>query len=251
MNSQLSHLRTTTPSRVLLFVLVTMVTLAACKDEDTMMPTTADPLLSSLEAYYKFNGTADDETSNNHDGMLLGGASVASGTLVTGYNDVDRLELPEAVMNGVGNFSIAGWVKINTFHPNPNQWVSCAIAAEDNNLGIWYDPANDRWSIDILSNRLNFPTNAAMEDNQFHHIALTRSGTTMSLYVDGVFVGSLTVPDAPITIDPGGFIIGQDQDSVGGGFSTNNSLAGEVDELRVYHRALTASEVASIEQLGR
>jgi hypothetical protein len=61
----------------------------------------------------------------------------------------------------------------------------------------------------------------------------------------------VTVLSDPIDIDPGGLIVGQDQDSVGGGFTTNNSLAGEVDELRFYSRALSTTDVAAILALGR
>ncbi|MGD2045755.1 MAG: LamG domain-containing protein [Gemmatimonadota bacterium] len=211
----------------------------------------SDPLLEGLEAYYTFDGSTDDVSGNARHATLIGGASVTGGVLVTGSNDVDALEVPRGALDGVGDFTVSGWVKMSTFHIYPSQWLSCAIAAEDNNLGVWYDPNNDRWSIDILGDRLNFSTNSAMEDNQFHHIVVVRNGTTVVLYVDGAQAGSVTVLSDPIDIDPGGLIVGQDQDSVGGGFTTNNSLAGEVDELRFYSRALSTTDVAAILALGR
>ena len=96
-----------------------------------------------------------------------------------------------------------------------------------------------------------FPDNSAMEDNQWHHIVVTRSGTTASLYVDGTLISpSLTVSASPLDVDSGGFMVGQDQDTLGGGFATGNSLAGEVDELRVYDRVLTSSEVSTLHSRG-
>jgi hypothetical protein len=54
------------------------------------------------------------------------------------------------------------------------------------------------------------------------------------------------VPDAQLVCDPNGFIVGQDQDFVGGGFDQNQSWAGAVDNLRIYSRALTAEEVLEL-----
>jgi hypothetical protein len=86
-----------------------------------------------------------------------------------------------------------------------------------------------------------------MEDHLPHHVAVSRDGDEARLYLDGYMIGNPTiVPMAELECDPNGFIIGQDQDFVGGGFDGNQSLAGAVDNLRIYSRALTASEVLEI-----
>jgi hypothetical protein len=74
----------------------------------------------------------------------------------------------------------------------------------------------------------------------WHHIAIVKSGNTganLSIYIDGVLdsvssVGSVSVPS-------GTKRMGQD-----GGFG--NWFQGLLDEVRIYNRALTASEIAAI-----
>ena len=223
--------------------------LPACGDDAPSTP--GDPLTQGLLAYYPFQGNVNDESGAGNHGLLLGGASVQDGALVAGSNDTDALSLPASVMNGRGNFGVSGWVRMDTFHQYASQWISCATAAESNNLGLYYNSNSQRWGIDILSDRLDFPVNAAMDDHDWHLITLSRNADTASLYVDRMFVGSLAVPAAVLTVDPGGFIVGQDQDSLGGGFSTDNSLAGAADDLRIYDRALDADDVALIHSVGR
>jgi hypothetical protein len=54
-----------------------------------------------------------------------------------------------------------------------------------------------------------------------------------------------------LDIAPGGLVFGQDQDTVGGGFEADESWAGAMDNLRIYNRALTATDVAALAQESR
>jgi hypothetical protein len=50
-------------------------------------------------------------------------------------------------------------------------------------------------------------------------------------------------PDDPINLAEGGLIIGQEQDSLGGGFQDSQAFSGKIDDLRVYNRALSTEEL--------
>lgn len=53
-------------------------------------------------------------------------------------------------------------------------------------------------------------------------------------------------------IEGGGvLIIGQDQDTPGGGFSTDDSFSGAVADLHIFLRALAPAEVSSMSQCHR
>lgn len=224
----------------------------ACSSDDAPMapPQTID-LTTGLSGRYSFEGDVNDASGNGQDGTLIGGAT-ANGFLQVGSNDTDVLSLPASLLNGLGDFTIAGWVRMDTFHIWPSQWISGATAAEDNSIGIWYDPNNNRWSMCFSDVSYNFDNNNVMEDLMWHHIVITRSGSKAALYVDGVAMTTgLDVDGSPLAVDNGGFMVGQDQDSLGGGFQTDNSLAGSVDELRIYNRALGAAAVAELHKLGR
>ena len=45
--------------------------------------------------------------------------------------------------------------------------------------------------------------------------------------------------------------MGPDQDSIGGGWQDSQHLHGAIDELRIYDRALTESEVQALYNLGQ
>src|SRR2546430_15118151 len=80
--------------------------------------------------------------------------------------------------------------------------------------------------------------NNALQVGVFQHIAGSYDGSVMRLYLDGVEVGSL-----PIT------------GTVDGGFgalfsSTAETMDGVLDEIQVFDRALTASEIRAIFEAG-
>ncbi len=79
----------------------------------------------------------------------------------------------------------------------------------------------------------------------WYHLIRSRveSSGEDKLYVDGVekFSGSW---DAGTGFTTGGsFVFGQEQDSVGGGFSSSQCFGGDLSLIRIYDRALTAAEV--------
>lgn len=82
------------------------------------------------------------------------------------------------------------------------------------------------------------------ENNRWIHLAGTYDGSIMRLYVDGIEIGNrpltgnIRVDDNPVTI--GGEENGADPQVVDGEFE------GLIDEVRIYNRALDASEIREI-----
>ena len=57
---------------------------------------------------------------------------------------------------------------------------------------------------------------------------------------------SLSNAIEPLQIDSGGLVIGQDQDSVGGGFNENQDLVGTLSDFTIWRRQITLTEVARL-----
>jgi hypothetical protein len=68
----------------------------------------------------------------------------------------------------------------------------------------------------------------------------------VELYVDGVSRGVKALAVSTFTIPAGGLRLGQEQDSVGGGYSAFQDYDGDLDDLRFYGRVLTAAEVMAL-----
>jgi hypothetical protein len=199
-----------------------------------------------LEAFYNFEGDASDQSSAGNDATLGGGAT-ANGELVVGDNATDFLSVPSTVMDGLVDFTVTAWVRLDVLRNQSRQLISGANAQEDNALLFWYREQTDEWLVGINNGDSAFMVDSTIEDMDWHHVALVRSGTSALLYLDGTQLGdAVTVAGDALDIDPGGLIFGQDQDEVGGGFDEGESWGGSVDNLRIYDRALSADEVALV-----
>jgi hypothetical protein len=88
--------------------------------------------------------------------------------------------------------------------------------------------------LDDTSERCN---NTHLGDNQWHHIVVVNSAGAVTFYLNGT-------PDGTAT---GGMAF--DVGSIGSGFG--GYFAGKIDDVRVYNRALSATEVADLYNMGK
>ena len=103
-------------------------------------------------------------------------------------------------------------------------------------LGILNDgtPFLTRVGIDQVT-----PPSITITDTNFHHLAVTKNGSSVIFYVDGV---AYTAPTYVTT-----YTFSYPSAAVGArGDNFENSFLGSVDEVSVYNRALLASEIQSI-----
>lgn len=77
----------------------------------------------------------------------------------------------------------------------------------------------------------------------WHHVTGVRSGTSILLYLDGTLAATSTTGTPTSYDNPGPFVVGGQQ--------YQGAFAGILDDARVYNRALSASEVKTLYNLGR
>jgi hypothetical protein len=120
--------------------------------------------------------------------------------------------------------------------------ISCAQnAANQYNEFLLYNYK----SFDIHINNNYVSTGVSANDGKWHHIAVTwkSSDGSVKLYKDGTQVYSGTL-QSEATIHCDNLILGQEQDSFGGGFDSNQAFKGDIDEVRIYDYALSSSQIA-------
>ncbi|XP_068426296.1 neuronal pentraxin-2 [Clinocottus analis] len=92
-----------------------------------------------------------------------------------------------------------------------------------------------------------------LEDAKWHHVCVTwstRDGQ-WEAYQDGVQRGSGINLSPWHPIKPGGvFILGQEQDTLGGRFDATQSFVGEISDVHMWSHVLTASDIYSLASCG-
>src|SRR5207248_10454911 len=85
-------------------------------------------------------------------------------------------------------------------------------------------------------------TGAKVADTNFHHVAITKSGSTVTFYVDGVAGAADAAYDPGFTFTSNAYI---------GYFgSGGGSFFGTLDEVQVFNTALSASDILGIYNAG-
>ncbi|MBP7937361.1 MAG: chitobiase/beta-hexosaminidase C-terminal domain-containing protein [Phycisphaerae bacterium] len=184
-----------------------------------------------------FGTTAADSSSSGNHGTLVNEPTWTSSARVGPYalsfdGSDDRVDIGGAAVSG--DLTLMAWLRFPTGPSNQR-----AITLQQNpttaGLQLVANPSNGTIRIDNEGGPASeVSSGTGMNDNNWHHAAVTRSGTTYSLYVDGVLVGASggSAPDYTSTK------MGCRNSGSNGSF-----YYGQMDEVRLYRRALSASDV--------
>jgi Concanavalin A-like lectin/glucanases superfamily len=192
-------------------------------------------------AAYSFNEgtgtTVHDATGNGNNGTLQGGTSwTTSGR----YGNAISFNGTNAYVN-VPNSSSVQLTTAMTLEA----WVN-----PSERKGVWRDviyKGNDNYYLEADSTNGKPATGGtfgpplfgtgALTTNAWTHLAGTYDGTTLRLYVNGTQVSN-RAQTGPIAISTNALQIGGD--SIYGQY-----FPGKIDEIRIYNRALSATEIQS------
>ncbi len=221
------------------------------------------PSNQGLVGYWKFDegetATAKDYSGNRLNGTLNNFSSTPSTTsgwqtkgkingsiALDGVDDYVHIGTPSA-LNITGDLTLSAWVNPRAYTSNPCGGTAqfpvfgritnsrspyvLSIAANSilfgNNLTSGGDVNNWQYLIPSTSNPVN----------KWVHVAAVRSGTTMMVYKNGVLLATSTLLGPSVNTSWSGIRFGFD----GCG---NYYASGSLDELYIYNRALSSSEIA-------
>jgi hypothetical protein len=206
----------------------------------------AVPAPSGLISWWAGNGTANDLAGTNN-GALQYGATYAPGEVgaAFSFNGVNQcVSVPDSPSwaFGTNEFTLELWANFG-FSGGPQ-----AMLATDEGGGpthkwiFWLNGSTLQLFLDEVTNTFSISSAEFFPIlNQWYHIALTRSGSDFEFYVNGGLYSlvnsslSMPSPKAPLTIG-----------DAEGGFCVN----GQLDDIRIYNRALSASEIQAIYEAG-
>ena len=156
-------------------------------------------------------------------------------------------DLPDNYSPQLTKFSIVSWFKTsqNYTETGPGHMVNKGGMGTDEpgmnmNYGLWITDNNEVEGGFEATSGDNFfvKTPNKYNDEKWHHVAVTYNGSAVSLYVDGKEIGKLATNNA--TIDNNStqpLRIGANS------LNIDKFFTGDIDEIRVWDRPLTLSEV--------
>ncbi|RII12362.1 Sialidase precursor [Streptomyces sp. YIM 130001] len=196
--------------------------------------------------------TTDDHARGARAASVVGGARETGGRFggavaFDGSDDAVRLPYRKQLPLGDKDFTASAWFRYSANDgEQPLLWMG-GVGTGQPQVSLRGEPASDR-IVGLITARdgtsepksASVATSSAYNDDHWHHAVLRREAGRLTLTVDGT---STTAPDVPGSVSRGsgfGVHIGQRPDS-------RAHLSGSMDEVRVWDRALSDTEVSRLE----
>ena len=201
-----------------------------------------------------------DSSARCRHAYVRGGATLTTGKFGSalkfdGTDDAAEVAYGAPLALGDHDFTFTAWLRYTATASTRDQVLLWAYGVGGAERSLWLraQPGKDRllaWATTDTGTTGVAAADAsaatAFGDGAWHHIALTRAAGVLSLGVDGTtlgsapIAGSLTYGDA-FAVD--GLRLGARPDGV-------DPLAGSLDEVRLFDRALTGTELATVRAGG-
>ncbi len=204
--------------------------------------------LPQLIAYYPFNDDYLDESGNGAN--LNGWFPFLTNDRFGNSNSAISCSSPyftysnSILYNTFNQFSISFWFYKSSWSGSDNSMVSTGYPNYTNWGRIGEDASPSKLYFDIKTssgNAYKVSASSAPSLNNWHHVVAQRNNTSIQLYLDGSLQGSVNCDNQPINNNISGWgaylFVGFDLRSSWSYFT------GSMDDIRVYNRALTDSEI--------
>ncbi len=197
---------------------------------------------SGLVAFYPFSGNANDAVGLSH-GTVVGATLVADrkGSPGAAYHFVasssQRITMPanSALPVGAAPRTVSVWLRAtpSSSYQSIVNWGSFSTGER---FGLTARPTSGE--LFFTGQYMDVSTYVPVDDGVWHHLAATFNGVTVRVYIDGVERARSNT----LTLFTSGSSLMVSQ-KVG---TSAEYVNGDVDDLRIYNRALSASEVEAL-----
>ncbi|PZG00033.1 neuraminidase [Micromonospora deserti] len=197
--------------------------------------------------------TTPDTSPRHNPAYVRGGAQPTAGRYGDGLSldgVDDRIEVPfdRSVDLGGEDFTFATWIRYaETKGSHSIMWAYRMGSGTTPQLWLRAEPASNRIRALIMVDRFNITVSSpqAYNDGNWHHVVLQRVDGRLVLRIDGAEVAAAVVPPGSVTAGKEfgvhGIHLGQRVDGV-------NRFRGMLDEVRLYRRALSPTELDLIRE---
>jgi hypothetical protein len=207
------------------------------------------PQLPPFVAHYPFDNSATDASGNGRTATLFNTTYVTgrSGSALNLNGTSAYASLPSGILAGASDFSVALWVRLDAV----TAWTRLFDFGTGTNSYMFLSPRSGTGTLRFAittggagaEQQINGP--AALTAGVWTHVAITRNGNLGILYVNGAEVARNT----GLTLGAGS-LGSTSQNWLGRSQYADPYLDGALDNVRLYSRALTASEVSAFAANG-
>ncbi|WP_415379665.1 LamG-like jellyroll fold domain-containing protein [Halosimplex sp. TS25] len=204
-----------------------------------------DQFGSGLAGYWTLDGTADDASGNGNHASEENGPGTGLGVFGTrsysfdGTDDHLRIDDdPSLEMSDTDAVTVSMWVNKDT---TQSGWTAL-FQHSDQSYNLQLENGNEP-RFTIYDGAWNGATaGAGLGTNKWYHITGVFDGSTVTTYVDGQPVATTTASEIDSANTDLGIAENLDE--------TGRHFDGKIDEVRVYDRALTDTQVESLSEHG-
>jgi concanavalin A-like lectin/glucanase superfamily protein len=221
---------------------------SALDESDAMEDASLDVGLVALYHFDETSGTTSaDSSGNGNTATMEGGATFSPGVRgnAATFDGTDQyVMLPVGIVSALTDFSISAWIYQTRgavgfgdrlFDFGTGETVNMFITTDGNALRYAVTTGGHPAEETLL-------TSGILPLDSWQHLAVTQAGTTATLYHNG----ELAKQSTATTLDPAALGV-TTQNWIGRSqYVKDHYLAGEVDEFRIYRRALSAAEVMAL-----
>jgi hypothetical protein len=204
---------------------------------------------ASQVSWWSAEGNGLDSADANH-GTLQGGVTFENGVCgqtfsLDGIDDHVRVA-DAANLDGMSQLSLEAWARFDSTPNGKWQWIiskGSAVGFGSNSYSVWL--ADDNLKIQAAVESSTGLNTVAAPDvitpGRFYHVATTYDGVAIRLYLDGALRGTGGLSGAVRNTFFPVFIGRRSGFGVDG---RGDVIAGDLDEVRIYNRALSPGEIA-------
>jgi hypothetical protein len=194
-----------------------------------------------LVALWSGEGNANDSVGGNN-GKLMGNVAYGKGQIGQAFvfdGSKDWVDVGNPPGLHLQDFTITAWIKrANTSFVTEIQNHICMIFCfGTGGYGLDLNPAG-RPGLNKVGTKGTSPQKL-ITDTGWHHLAVTKSGSTVIFYIDGIAYPAPPY-DQEFDFSKNAFIGGKNERG------WENTFAGLIDEVGIYNRALSASEIQAV-----
>jgi len=226
---------------------------------NTATPSFIAPQISTINVILTFRLTVSDGANNAIDTVNI----TVNNVPVSGYNYQPSFtatgsgsgyyNIPDSPSLHLQRFTLAAWFKTSQNYTNDGiivnkNGVGLETAGKNLNYGIWIDKNEKILGGFEGANGANYfvTSTSTYSDGTWHNVVVTYDGSTVKMYIDTNLIGTKSTTATPDTGGSNTYPL-----RIGSNAQANDRyFKGEIDEVRLWNRAISSVEVSDQYNLG-